>query len=157
MLLWIACALLTAAVLAALLRPLWRVTDTTTIEPGAADLAVYRDQLTEVEADQARGLIDAQEAETARREVSRRLLAHSDRVAAAAANPVHRDSRVPALGLVVAALVPASTLALYLTIGSPGLWTAFSCSRAPIRVRPGRCAKSWIWGRSRATSRNTSA
>jgi cytochrome c-type biogenesis protein CcmH len=121
MLLWIACALLTAAVLAALLRPLWRVTDTNTIEPGAADLAVYRDQLAEVDADLARGVIDCQEAETARREVSRRLLAHSDRVAAAASNPVQRDSRVPALGLAVAALVPASTLALYLTLGSPSL------------------------------------
>jgi cytochrome c-type biogenesis protein CcmI len=43
-----------------------------------ADLAVYRDQLAEIERDRGRGLIGEPEAEAARIEVSRRLLAAAD-------------------------------------------------------------------------------
>lgn len=44
------------------------------------DLEVYRDQLREVEADAARGMIDAQSAEQARIEISRRILSAEKRV-----------------------------------------------------------------------------
>ncbi|MGA7458487.1 MAG: c-type cytochrome biogenesis protein CcmI, partial [Methyloceanibacter sp.] len=74
MLLWIILACLTAIVLLVLLRPL--------AGPGAGDRpaeafdsAVYRDQLGEIESDRARGLIGEEEAEAARVEIARRLLA----------------------------------------------------------------------------------
>ena len=124
MLLWIACALLTAAVLAALLRPLWRVRDRDSGPADAAGLAVYRDQLAEVDADLARGVIDAADAEAASREVSRRLIAHADRAHAdSAASPSAArslsESHGQSLALFIAALVPVSTLGLYLMLGSP--------------------------------------
>ena len=45
---------------------------------GGSDLVVYKDQLQEIDRDRAAGLIGEAEAETARLEVSRRLLAAAD-------------------------------------------------------------------------------
>ncbi|HRD78425.1 MAG TPA: c-type cytochrome biogenesis protein CcmI, partial [Hyphomicrobiaceae bacterium] len=68
-LLWLSFACLAAAVVMALLRPLAR--DLGAGEPVSqvatdADVAVYKDQLTEIEAEQRRGIIGAAEAEAAR-------------------------------------------------------------------------------------------
>jgi cytochrome c-type biogenesis protein CcmH len=73
MVLWIGFAVLAAAVVWAVTRPLLAV------EPAAAtaadsELAVYRDQLDEIESARAQGLIAGSEAEGARVEVARRLL-----------------------------------------------------------------------------------
>ena len=46
---------------------------------GGSDLLVYKDQLQEIDRDRAAGLIGEAEAEAARLEVSRRLLAAADR------------------------------------------------------------------------------
>ena len=70
---WLAFAVLTAIVLAAVLRPLVRPTPTSGPRD-AADVAVYRDQMAEIATDTARGLLTPVEAENARREVARRLL-----------------------------------------------------------------------------------
>ena len=61
MLLWILFAILTAAVLVAVLAPLAR-SAVGGDQRRLASIAVYRDQLEEVEADHARGLIDAADA-----------------------------------------------------------------------------------------------
>src|SRR5689334_7422296 len=75
MLQWIGMAILTAATSLAVLLPLFRGRE------GRADRAsagtIYRDQLTELEADIARGAIGAAEAEAARAEISRRLIKNS--------------------------------------------------------------------------------
>ena len=78
MLLWIILAILTAVVLLVLLRPLAgrRESDS---GRGAFDAAVYRDQLREVESDRERGLIGETEAESARLEISRRILASAEK------------------------------------------------------------------------------
>jgi cytochrome c-type biogenesis protein CcmH len=77
MFLWIAFALLTAAVLAAVLAPLARPArrDEASTAADGGTVAVYRDQLQEIQADHTRGVLSADEAEAARLEVSRRLLA----------------------------------------------------------------------------------
>ena len=49
------------------------------------DAQVFRDQLREIEADRARGVLSAAEAEATRVEVSRRLIAATDAAAAEAA------------------------------------------------------------------------
>jgi cytochrome c-type biogenesis protein CcmH len=89
MLLWLVFAVLSAAVLAALLRPLLGRSDMPQpSEPG--DAAVYRDQLAEIDAEAGRGLIGPEEAEAARREIARRLLASmppEPRAEPAAASP----------------------------------------------------------------------
>lgn len=84
------------------------------------DVDVYRDQLRELERDVARGTITAEEAERARVEVSRRLLA-ADKAASEG-----RAERSAPLGLniavfaLVAALVAGGGLWLYADLGTPG-------------------------------------
>jgi cytochrome c-type biogenesis protein CcmH len=125
MLLWIAFALLTAAVLAWVLAPLAQsapVGDApASAEAGAR--AVYRDQLAEIEAERAAGLIGAAEAEAARIEVSRRLLASAAGAEAALAGAPAALARVrhQRIVLATAAAVPLLTLGLYLAHGSPGM------------------------------------
>jgi cytochrome c-type biogenesis protein CcmH len=74
MLLWVIFALMTSAVLIAVLAPLARPAAPAD-DADAGALEVYRDQLAEVEVERARGLVEAAEADAARIEISRRLLA----------------------------------------------------------------------------------
>jgi len=117
--LWIAAAALTVATLALVLAPLLR---SRTPPPARVefDLAVFRDQLAEVDRDWERGLLDAEQAEAARIEVERRMLAAADDKTPAPPEPRHRHG-----GLVFAALaivlVPAGAFGLYLTLGTPGI------------------------------------
>lgn len=119
MLLWVGFALMTAAVMAALLRPLWR-TDADALAPAEADLAVYRDQLTEIDSDRERGLIADAEAVSAKTEVARRML---DRAAspdhATGSAPAPSASRTQWIARVAAALVPIAAVGTYLVVGSP--------------------------------------
>jgi len=119
---WVFIALMTAAAVMAVLWPLSRRTaDVRT----ASDVAVYTDQLDEIGRDQSFGLIAPAEADAARLEVSRRLIAAADAAAAAAAaagraratSPLRR--RVVALIALIA--LPAGAIAMYLAIGSPDL------------------------------------
>ena len=118
MLLWIILACLTAAVLYGLLRPLvgGRGNDPTR---DAFNAAVYRDQLVEVESDRARGLIGEAEAEAARIEIARRLIAADGKESA----PDSTNGGFPAKAamIVVAVMLPVAALALYLAYGSPRL------------------------------------
>ncbi len=114
---WIVFAAMTAAVLAALLLP--AVTGRAR-EPradrNAHDRAVFRDQLAELERDAARGMIGPAEAEAARNEIARRLIAVSG------SEPGPRaGAATPIVALALAVLVPLAALPLYLKAGSPGL------------------------------------
>jgi cytochrome c-type biogenesis protein CcmH len=84
-----------------------------------SDVAVYRDQLEEIERDRAAGLIADNEAAGAKVEVSRRLLAAADAPAAPAGNTAAATRRRRAV--VVAALValPLGAVGIYLALGSP--------------------------------------
>lgn len=120
MTLWLLFALMTAAAIFAVVWPLGR-------RPKAAaagnDVAVYRDQLDEIDRDRALGTIGTVEAEAARVEVSRRLLAAAD----AADAPKSRTDdagltwrrRLAALAMLVA--VPLVAGPFYFTLGSPDL------------------------------------
>jgi cytochrome c-type biogenesis protein CcmH len=115
---WILVAILTAAVAAVLLLPLLR-------RPIAAagdtdhDVEVYRDQLEELKRDEATGLIGANEAELARAEVARRLIAASKAEAKGRASPTERRNRLAQAFVIV--LLPAIGLCLYLATGRPDL------------------------------------
>jgi cytochrome c-type biogenesis protein CcmH len=124
MLMWIAFALLTAAVLAWLLAPLARPAPASEAPsaPDAGAHAVYRDQLAEIEAERAQGLISAAEAEAARIEISRRLLASAaPPEPALPREPQRSGSWHGNLALATAIAVPLLTLGLYLLYGSPGM------------------------------------
>ena len=67
MVLWISFAVLAAVVTWAVTRPLL-ATNATTPSAADEDLAVYRDQLAEIESEKAQGLIGVAEAQAARAE-----------------------------------------------------------------------------------------
>ena len=104
MTLWLVFALMTAAAIFAVLWPLARRKP---LRRGS-DVAVYRDQLDEIQRDRSAGLIGEAEAEAARVEVSRRLIAAADAAESekpapetlvALAPPRHRHRRAcPAAG-----------------------------------------------------------
>jgi cytochrome c-type biogenesis protein CcmH len=115
MMLWLIMALMTAAAVFSVLWPLARRTPLRT----GSDLAVYRDQLDEIERDRSVGLIGEREAEAARVEVSRRLIAAAD--AATPAPAVGARWRRRAVALAALILLPIGTAGLYLALGAPGL------------------------------------
>jgi cytochrome c-type biogenesis protein CcmH len=120
MTLWIIFAIMTAAALAVASWPLVRGRAAAS---GAGDVAVYRDQLEEIERDRADGRIGHDEFEAARVEVSRRLLsaaALAGAAASAAGAAPHRWRRVTALAGVVVA-VPLIAIPFYRLLGSPDL------------------------------------
>ena len=124
-------ALLTTATVAALLVPLLR-RQIVRRDRLQSDAAVYRDQLAEVERERERGALPAAEADAARTEIERRLLAAADRDRAEpeASASWHRFL-VPALCL----LIPLFALGLYLRIGQPGVPAApFVARSAPAAI-----------------------
>ncbi|MEQ1407549.1 c-type cytochrome biogenesis protein CcmI [Neorhizobium sp. Rsf11] len=119
MVLWIILALLTAAVAAVLIAPFARGGKVAPADR-TGEVEVYRDQLNELERDRAQGLIEPQEAEYARAEIGRRLLA------AAGANADRQEGAAKAgkyalVTSMVTLVLPVVGLCLYLTLGSPGL------------------------------------
>ena len=120
MTLWFWFALITAAVIFSVLWPLRRAQK----ERGTgSDVAVYRDQLTEIRRDRLSGLIGEAEAKAAQVEISRRLLAAADAADAQSQNNPATDSlrRRRVVALVTLVGLPLGTFALYLLVGSPSL------------------------------------
>jgi cytochrome c-type biogenesis protein CcmH len=107
--------LLTAAVVILLARPLMRkapLEDAT-----GSDLAVYRDQLAELERDRARGLVEPAEAAALETEIGRRMLA-----AARSADAVPaKTGAAKRLTMGLALAVPFAAIVLYLAVGQPDL------------------------------------
>ncbi len=148
MIFWIAAILLAVGLGMALARPLIRAAGGTAPDRDAFDAAVYRDQLTEIGRDRARGTLNDDQAASARLEIERRLLSVSGRDAAkpaprgAAADPAAQllnrpggstpGTNAPLLAAGVAVAVPVLALLLYLQIGAPGLpGQPFADRRAP--------------------------
>lgn len=114
MTLWFVLALMTVAAIFAVLWPLGRH-DRQQAE--GSEAAVYKDQLAEIERDLAAGLIAASEAQAARVEIGRRLLASADSDRTPATGSNLRWRRVAAaLALVGLPLVAAG---VYFPLGSP--------------------------------------
>jgi cytochrome c-type biogenesis protein CcmH len=127
-------ALLTTATVGVLLVPLLRqrLPATTRLDN---DLAIYRDQLAELEREQASGRLPEAEAKAARTEIERRILTAAEQDAKEAAPkdtaPFHRFLP-PALCLAV----PLLALGLYLQIGRPGLPASPFMAHAPATAAP---------------------
>ena len=122
---WLVLGLMTAAAMLIVVSPLFRRGP-----PPAADgdMAVYRDQLAEIDRDLARGAIAPAEAEAARIEISRRLIAAAERAdtAATARQPDQPDARTAARPWRIASIaaliaLPLGAIAAYLALGSPDL------------------------------------
>jgi cytochrome c-type biogenesis protein CcmH len=111
-------ALLTTATVGVLLVPLLR-SRTASTDRLDGELAIYRDQLAEIERERAAGTLPESEAAAARIEVERRILAAGDQPPppAARADATRHKFLPPALALAI----PLLALGLYLQTGHPGL------------------------------------
>ncbi len=118
MVLWSLFALMTAGAIFAVWWPLARGRHSARL---GSDIAVYRDQLDEVDRDEAAELIGTAEAAAARIEVSRRLIAASEAVEGQAAVPAVARSYSRATLAAVVLMLPLGTGALYLKLGSPNI------------------------------------
>jgi cytochrome c-type biogenesis protein CcmH len=112
---WTVALLLSAGVLALFVQAMRRGRDEALAK--AADLAVYRDQLDEVERDLKRGTLSAEEAERLRAEVGRRVLDldRADREEAATAK-----APIAPVAVILALVVVAGTGLVYSSLGAPG-------------------------------------
>jgi cytochrome c-type biogenesis protein CcmH len=116
MTLWFVFALMTVAAIFAVLWPLGRRSQP---QNHGSETNVYQDQLAEINRDLAAGLIGSVEADAARVEISRRLLAAAD---TARELPVASNTRLRRAAAVIALVgVPLVAVALYLPLGSPQL------------------------------------
>ncbi|MEM9852573.1 MAG: c-type cytochrome biogenesis protein CcmI, partial [Pseudomonadota bacterium] len=93
--------------------------------PAEKDIALYKDQLAEVDRDLARGTLAEAEAEAARAEVARRLLAADRRAGqgtpgAAGGRGAGLSWGVRAAGLATLAVALVGAVALYSQVGVPG-------------------------------------
>ncbi len=100
---------------------------------GQYDRAVYRDQLREVERDVARGVLGPIEADAARLEIQRRLLAVDSTGYQAAKN----TARSPFVAVAAGLFVVLGVGGMYWRLGSPALTDAPFASRSAGRAEPG--------------------
>ena len=84
-----------------------------------SDVAIYRDQLDEIERDRAAGLIEDNEAVSAQVEVSRRLIAAADAQTALPSDVPSARWRRRAVAIMALVLLPVGATGLYLALGSP--------------------------------------
>jgi len=118
--LYLILALMTAVAIFAVLWPLSR--EPRNAAADSQDVEVYRDQLDEIERDRKAGLIGASEAEAARVEISRRLLAAADSSEKPGSKPTPSPVwRRRAAALIALLVLPAIAAAFYIRQGSPQL------------------------------------
>ncbi len=120
MTLWCIFASMTAAAVLAVLWPLGRRQQKV---GGGSDVAVYKDQLEEIDRDRAAGLIGDAEAGAARLEVSRRLLAAAEtQQPAESAVATLRSLRLRRFTAVAALIILLfGAPVLYVALGSPNI------------------------------------
>lgn len=124
MLFWISIAILSAAVTYAVTRPLLAPEhDEASNQPDAVDIAVYKDQLREIERDRERGTISDSDAAAASDEVSRRLLRAANAAPQVGSTPRVGKNPKLASGFFAAGsvLIPALSLGAYVMFGQPGM------------------------------------
>ena len=113
-------ALLTTATVAALLWPLLRMR-LPARDRLSGELAIYRDQLAELERERDAGRLKPAEAAAARTEIERRMLAAGDAAAATVKTRTATDAVQKWLPPALSLFVPLLALGLYLQTGRPGL------------------------------------
>ena len=116
---WLAGVLLAAAVLLLVLRPLLRRhAVTTTLSTREANIAIYRDQLRELDADLRTGVLAPGDYERARRELEARLLED-----ASGSKEPARAAGGRRLAWALGAGIPVFALGIYLAVGNPAAFS----------------------------------
>jgi cytochrome c-type biogenesis protein CcmH len=118
---WLVGAVAAAAVIAWVLRPLLTQKGAAPPSRAAANVAIYRDQLRELDADLAAGTLAREDYERARAELEARALRDAGQPDAPAVEPA---PQAPPSGRrfawALAAAVPLAAVAFYVLVGSPG-------------------------------------
>lgn len=131
---WLVCAIFVGIALAFVLPPLLRRTDDPASERDSdsreTNIAVYRDQLAELESGWRYGIVSREQYEQDREEIERRLLEDVSGVEA-----VKTETR-PAVGpkglvYLIALVLPVLAVALYLSIGDQNALSAPAASQPP--------------------------
>ncbi|WP_441234946.1 c-type cytochrome biogenesis protein CcmI [Bradyrhizobium sp. 930_D9_N1_4] len=119
MMLWFVFALMTVAAIFAVLLPLGRSgrAQSQDSQNQGSEVAVYKDQLAEIERDLAAGLIAAPEAEAARVEISRRLLAAAGNETVSEPKSSLTWRRAAAVLALIG--LPLVAIGVYVPLGSP--------------------------------------
>ncbi len=120
---WLIGAVAAAVVVAWVLRPLLSRKSAALPSRAAANLAIYRDQLRELDADLAAGTLAREDYERARAELEARALRDTGQPdVPAAARPERPAGEPPERGFawMLAAAVPLAAVALYVLVGTPG-------------------------------------
>ena len=147
---WVICAAFILFALAFILPPIIRRSDESDRESEderqKANIAVYRDQLTELEADLRNGIIGEEQYAQDREEIERRLLDDtSSRKTEAKSKTVMASARstVYALGIGL----PVAAVVFYLNVGNPKAITdvpAATPTSGPMRSAPGERSQDQI-------------
>lgn len=118
---WIPVSVVTVLAIVWALWPLLRNAKSAPAARASYDMQVFKDQLQEIESDEARGVITAAEAERVRTEVSRRLLAAAKTEASEKPAPTAPKAATLALAGVIILASSIGGLGLYRSYGHPGL------------------------------------
>ena len=113
-------AIVTMVVLYAVSSPLRKGQERSVVDSLSSDIEIYKNQLSEVDADLQRDLIDKESAEEARLELSRNILA-AEKQKKQADFINKRSCGLKTVITVAIFCVPLITLGCYLFLGSPGL------------------------------------
>jgi cytochrome c-type biogenesis protein CcmH len=135
---WLVGAVAAAAVIAWVLRPLLTRKNAAPPSRAAANVAVYRDQLRELDADLGAGTLAREDYERARAELEARALRDAGQPDTPAVEPPGRR-----FAWALAAAVPLAAVALYVLVGSPGgidREAQLHASRAQVEAMVGRLA-----------------
>lgn len=130
---YIPAALIALAAAALVVRPLI-MGRSSAADRDTTDVQVFKDQLEEVERDLARGTIGEAEAEGARVEISRRLIAATHRAERSGAlQPAPRGPSGMAAGMLLIG-IPALGALIYVAVGVPGAMDQpFAAREAPVQ------------------------
>ncbi|HEY1780501.1 MAG TPA: c-type cytochrome biogenesis protein CcmI [Roseiarcus sp.] len=125
---WFVLAGMAACVVLAVAWPLFRASSSANCDPAVNEAAFYKAQLEEIRRDIDRGLLPQGEAESARAETARRLIA-------TASSPVQAAAPAPRYRLAAAVLIavglPAIAFPLYARLGRPSMPDEPLASRKP--------------------------
>lgn len=112
----VAAAVMAAIALGWIVVPLWRRHDAAGVDRSRANLAILRDQRTELESDLANGVVIGEQYEGAVADLDRRVLDESHAGDREAVTPA-RSGRMTVAMVVVA--LPIAAVALYVALGTP--------------------------------------
>ncbi len=136
--LWVFISVLTMVIVAILILPLINKRNKIIINPLDYDINVYKNQLAEIDREVIKGAISKIEAEAARVEVSRRILAVDNKIqntAIANNNSTKLNGKLSYLAIFIALSTTIGSLMLYLNLGQPELMPK------PLAARDGEMAK----------------